>query len=319
MLDTSGELFIINLTLEMGSEIDFLLADAWSSLSELLWDIFMGDAAAAAAARDKRNSSCFELWRRRFLLLCRSVRAPLQRCWTVIAICWAGDHENIKCRYEIFEPPKYVVRFMFFLNACFNVQFRNLSLFDKCQHENFKLSRQLFILSSGGALLAFRRHRRSRKRHSEVCNGGDVPATINNTGCDPRARLLPRRFHCCFVRDVATRRKYKISYWSGCISGDPRFAHGAFASDRRFIVFALDPSPPHRRCRWVWNRAVPCARPTPRPCGRRAARGRSSATTARARAAAGDQRGPPSSPASSPAMAVESRSVAWKNPSVQLP
>lgn len=36
MLDTSGELFIINLTLEMGSEIDFLLADAWSSLSELL-------------------------------------------------------------------------------------------------------------------------------------------------------------------------------------------------------------------------------------------------------------------------------------------
>lgn len=58
MLDTSGELFIINLTLEIGSEIDFLLADVWSSLSELFWDIFIGDAAAAAA-RDKRNSYLF--------------------------------------------------------------------------------------------------------------------------------------------------------------------------------------------------------------------------------------------------------------------
>lgn len=56
MLDTSGELFIINLTLEIGSEIDFLLADVWSSLSELFWDIFIGDAAAA---RDKRNSYLF--------------------------------------------------------------------------------------------------------------------------------------------------------------------------------------------------------------------------------------------------------------------
>lgn len=56
MLDTSGELFIINLTLEIGSEIDFLLADVWSSLSELFWDIFIG---YAAAARDKRNSYLF--------------------------------------------------------------------------------------------------------------------------------------------------------------------------------------------------------------------------------------------------------------------
>lgn len=108
-----------------------------------------------------------------------------------------------------FLNPKNMWLDLCFLNACFNVQFRNLSLFYKRQHEKFQNSRQLFILSSGGALLAFRRHRRSRKRHSEVCNGGDVPATINNTGCDPRARLLPRRFHCCFVRDVATRRKYK--------------------------------------------------------------------------------------------------------------
>lgn len=35
MLDTSGELFIINLTLEIGSEIVFLFVGVWSSLSEL--------------------------------------------------------------------------------------------------------------------------------------------------------------------------------------------------------------------------------------------------------------------------------------------
>lgn len=57
MLDTSGELFIINLTLEIGSEIDFLPADVWSSLSGLFWDIFIGDAAAAA--RVERNSYLF--------------------------------------------------------------------------------------------------------------------------------------------------------------------------------------------------------------------------------------------------------------------
>lgn len=55
MLDTSGELFIINLTLEIGSEIDFLPADVWSSLSGLFWDIFIEDAAA----RVERNSYLF--------------------------------------------------------------------------------------------------------------------------------------------------------------------------------------------------------------------------------------------------------------------
>ena len=35
MLETSGELFIISLTLEMGREMFFLLVDVWSSLSGL--------------------------------------------------------------------------------------------------------------------------------------------------------------------------------------------------------------------------------------------------------------------------------------------
>lgn len=41
MLETSGELFIINLTLEIGREMFFLLVDVWSSLSGVFWDIFM--------------------------------------------------------------------------------------------------------------------------------------------------------------------------------------------------------------------------------------------------------------------------------------
>lgn len=40
MLDTSGELFIINLTLEIGSEMVFLLAEVGSSFSGVLPDIF---------------------------------------------------------------------------------------------------------------------------------------------------------------------------------------------------------------------------------------------------------------------------------------
>lgn len=40
MLDTSGELFIISLTLEIGSEMVFLLADVGSSFSGVLPDIF---------------------------------------------------------------------------------------------------------------------------------------------------------------------------------------------------------------------------------------------------------------------------------------
>lgn len=40
MLDTSGELFIISLTLEIGSEMFLLLADVWSSFSVVLPDIF---------------------------------------------------------------------------------------------------------------------------------------------------------------------------------------------------------------------------------------------------------------------------------------
>lgn len=41
MLDTSGELFMISLTREIGSEMVFLLLDAWSSLSGLFRDIFI--------------------------------------------------------------------------------------------------------------------------------------------------------------------------------------------------------------------------------------------------------------------------------------
>lgn len=40
ILDTSGELFIISLTLEIGSEMFLLLADVWSSFSVVLPDIF---------------------------------------------------------------------------------------------------------------------------------------------------------------------------------------------------------------------------------------------------------------------------------------
>lgn len=58
MLETSGELFIISLTREIGSEIVFLLADVWSSLSELFWAIFVGTRHETSGIR-----SCFELWR----------------------------------------------------------------------------------------------------------------------------------------------------------------------------------------------------------------------------------------------------------------
>lgn len=168
------------------------------------------------------------------------------------------------------------------------------------------MSQQLFILSNGGALLIFPRHQQSRKRHSGVCNGGDVPVTINNTGCDPMACLILWSVHWWSARGFATYKKHKSGICSSALAVI-RGSHTEPLPATKASLFSIWLS--HRRCRWVWNRAVPCARRTPRPCGRRGTRGRSSATTARGRAAAADQPGPPSSPASSPAMAVESRSM----------
>lgn len=78
MLETSGELFIINLTLEIGSEIVFLFVGVWSSLSELFWDIFMG-------TRRELNgtSSCFEPWR---------IFLRWNKNMLFTATCWNGNH-----------------------------------------------------------------------------------------------------------------------------------------------------------------------------------------------------------------------------------
>lgn len=57
MLETSGELFMISLTLDIGREIGFLLPDAWSSLPELLCDIFIRTGRETSGT----SKYCFEL------------------------------------------------------------------------------------------------------------------------------------------------------------------------------------------------------------------------------------------------------------------
>lgn len=59
ILDTSGELFIISLTLEIGSEMFFLFVDVWSSFSGVFPDIFS----------DRRNFKLFWTVTRFFLVL----------------------------------------------------------------------------------------------------------------------------------------------------------------------------------------------------------------------------------------------------------
>lgn len=93
------------------------------------------------------------------------------------------------------------------------------------------MSHQWFILSSGGALLIFRLLQQSRKRHSGVCNGGGVPVTINNTGCDP-TRI---RWRAGVTTDSRHSSQTQISHSFVRIGVDLLFVQGAFCQRPAFL------------------------------------------------------------------------------------
>lgn len=57
MLETSGELFMISLTLEIGREMVFLASDEGSAFSGLFWDIFK--KLSGDTHKQKYNNYCF--------------------------------------------------------------------------------------------------------------------------------------------------------------------------------------------------------------------------------------------------------------------